>query len=234
MGGTLELASVPDKGTTIVVTIPAIPATLSPDLLPPLGPRSDSPQDDLNQQYAREGISLPSAPPFRQSSPAPPPPQPVRILIAEDNAINAKIAIKTVKKLGYETVHCWNGQQTLDYLIDDGNPSVDLVLMDCQMPVLDGYAATETLRSEKLYTSKKRLEGLPVVALTASAIKGDKEKALAAGMDFYMMKPFTKERLDEVLKIWLKKKRELRNRVVCGGENEHEHRPRMLERNTVG
>jgi len=102
------------------------------------------------------------------------------------------------------------------------------------MPVLDGYAATEALRNNTLYTSKKRLEGLPVVALTASAIKGDKEKALAAGMDFYMMKPFTKERLDEVLKIWLKKKRQVRNREICDGEYEHEHRPRMLERITVG
>lgn len=134
MGGRLELGSVPNKGTTIIVTIPAIPATtLSLELLPPLVvTRSRSPQDDFNHQYAREGISGPllTAPPSRQSSPAPTSPRPVRILIAEDNAINAKIAIKTVKKLGYETVHCWNGQQTLDYLIDDGNPPVDLILMD--------------------------------------------------------------------------------------------------------
>lgn len=100
------------------------------------------------------------------------------------------------------------------------------------MPVLDGYAATEALRNEKLYTDKKRLDGLPIVALTASAIKGDKEKALASGMDFYMMKPFTKERLGEVLKIWLRKKSEVRIREVCG-ESE-QHRPKILERNTVG
>lgn len=90
------------------------------------------------------------------------------------------------------------------------------------MPVLDGYAATHALRNEKLYTSKARLHGLPVVALTASAIKGDKEKALASGMDAYMMKPFTKDRLDEVLNVWLSRKLE------------GEHRPRMPDaRHTV-
>lgn len=130
MGGTLELTSVPNKGTTTVITIPAVAAT---NLMPPLSKvRSSSPQDDFNHQYAREGIigTIPNAPPSRQSSPAHPPTEPLRILIAEDNAINAKIAIKTVKKLGYETVHCWNGQQALDYLIDDNNPHIDLVLMD--------------------------------------------------------------------------------------------------------
>lgn len=136
MGGTLELLSAPEKGTRAVVTIPAFPATIAPDLLPALtASRSISPgNDNLNKQYARESVGARQAgtmPSSRHASPAPR--KPIRILIAEDNAINAKIAIKTVRKLGYETVHVWNGQQALDHLIDDTNPAIDLVLMDCQV-----------------------------------------------------------------------------------------------------
>lgn len=136
MGGTLELLSAPDEGTRAVVTIPALPATLAADLLPALtASRSGTPgSDDLNTQYEREGVGAKQSGMMSSSHHALPAiRKPMRILIAEDNAINAKIAIKTVRKLGYETVHVWNGQQALDHLVDDASPPIDLVLMDCQV-----------------------------------------------------------------------------------------------------
>ncbi|KAH7040516.1 putative histidine kinase HHK1p [Microdochium trichocladiopsis] len=112
----------------------------------------------------------------------------IRICIAEDNLINQRIAIQYVRKLGYTNVDAYeNGLKAVEGLrrkAREGQP-YQVVLMDVQMPVLDGYEATKLLRKDELEDVRKVL----VIAMTASAIQGDREKCLAAGMNDYLAKP---------------------------------------------
>ncbi|KAI4599230.1 hypothetical protein KJ359_002189 [Pestalotiopsis sp. 9143b] len=112
----------------------------------------------------------------------------LRICIAEDNLINQRIAIQYVRKLGYTKVDAYeNGLKAVEGLREqakEGNP-YHIVLMDVQMPILDGYEATKLLRKDPSEAVKKVL----VIAMTASAIQGDREKCLAAGMNDYLAKP---------------------------------------------
>jgi two-component system, sensor histidine kinase and response regulator len=120
----------------------------------------------------------------------------LRILVAEDHPVNREIAQYMLRELGHEVLLAENGQDALGLL--DREP-VDLVLMDCQMPVLDGFAATRELRRRE-----QGLRRLPVVALTANAVKGDREACLAAGMDDYLSKPYTRAQLAVICERWLR------------------------------
>lgn len=123
------------------------------------------------------------------------------ILLVEDNKINQTIATTMLGKMGFTVRVANNGQEALDILHeDDYNPA--LVLMDCQMPVLDGYEATKLVRADVI----KRVRELPIVAMTASAIRGDREKCLAAGMDDYISKPVKAANLGNVVAKWLKQR----------------------------
>lgn len=119
------------------------------------------------------------------------------ILIAKDNPINKKVALHSVRKLGYLAEAVWNGQEALDSVVKHSN--VGLILMDCQIPLLDGYEATRRLRKGELYTQSR---DLPIIALTASAIKGDREACQEAGMNEYLTKPIQKQFLKEILAKW--------------------------------
>ena len=79
----------------------------------------------------------------------------------------------------------WNGKEALDYLTQDSHPQPDIILMDVQMPIMDGYRATRTIRNTAPYARSKEL---PIIAMTASAIQGDKDKCKRAGMDDYLAK----------------------------------------------
>jgi CheY-like chemotaxis protein len=119
---------------------------------------------------------------------------PRRILLVEDNQANQLVALGFLKLLGYQAEVAGTGLAALEALT---RQSYDLVLMDCQMPELDGYATTTRLRA---------LEGparhTPVIAMTAHALPGDRERCLAAGMDDYLSKPLRLEALREVLWRW--------------------------------
>ncbi|MEM1174393.1 MAG: response regulator [Pseudomonadota bacterium] len=118
--------------------------------------------------------------------------QSLRVLLVEDNRINQEVAKGMLSSLGVDTEVAGNGDEALSAL---ERGAFDVVLMDCQMPVMDGYQATRAIREREAHTDYHQV----IVALTANALPEDRERCLAAGMDDYMSKPFTVERLREVL-----------------------------------
>jgi CheY-like chemotaxis protein len=127
----------------------------------------------------------------------------IHVLIVEDNQINQQIALKTIQKLGFSVNAVWNGQEALDYLLEEATPDhprPNIILMDVQMPVIDGYRATHTIRNQSPY--KESVYDIPIVAMTASAIQGDREKCKRAGMDDYLAKPVKGRVLEEMLVKW--------------------------------
>ncbi|MBL8234092.1 MAG: response regulator [Bryobacterales bacterium] len=110
-----------------------------------------------------------------------------RILVADDNALNRTVAVRIIEKLGHSVVAVNDGKEALNAALSE---RFDMILMDCQMPNLDGYAATEAIRRNESRGSRT-----PIIALTASAMDGDRERCLAAGMDGYLSKPITLDTL---------------------------------------
>lgn len=133
--------------------------------------------------------------PKEQESPAPPPVKQPMILVAEDNNVNQLLARRMMQKMGYNCDIVRNGHEAIERWMAGG---VDLILMDCMMPELDGYAATQQIR---------KLEGrgarTPILAMTANALRGAKEKCLESGMDGYLTKPIDAARLKQTIEQWL-------------------------------
>ncbi len=130
--------------------------------------------------------------------PAPRPTGPsLRILLAEDNAVNQKVALRTLEVMGHVVVVVPDGLQAMREL---ERGSFDVVLMDCQMPVMDGFEATHAIRARE--GSGPRT---PIIAMTANALAGDREACLSAGMDDYIAKPVRAEQLRAVLERWTAK-----------------------------
>ena len=120
-----------------------------------------------------------------------------QILLAEDNPVNQEVALAMLQEFGCGVQVAQNGVEALTAL---EKSTFDLVLMDCMMPEMDGYAATAEIRRRQ---ADGRLPSFPVIALTANAVEGDREKCLAAGMDDYLAKPFKAESLRQLLERWL-------------------------------
>lgn len=118
-----------------------------------------------------------------------------RVLLAEDNQVNQVIALRMLEKLGFRVDFVGNGQEVLDALKER---PYDLVLMDCQMPEMDGYEATAAIRS-----SDTNYSSIPILAMTANAMKGDEERCLQSGMNDYLAKPISIKSLATVLEKWL-------------------------------
>ena len=116
----------------------------------------------------------------------------LRVLVAEDNAVNQKLIVRLLEKRGHRVTVAGNGREAVDAA---ARASFDLVLMDMQMPEMDGFEATAMIRVGE----RRSGAHLPIVALTAHAMKGDREKCLAAGMDDYLSKPIQPGELEEVL-----------------------------------
>jgi CheY-like chemotaxis protein len=119
----------------------------------------------------------------------------MRVLLAEDNPVNEKVAGRTLERLGYQVGIARNGAEAVAAWATGG---YDLILMDCQMPVLDGYEATREIRRREAAASH-----IPIVALTAHAMKDDDRKCRAAGMDDYLTKPIDRARMQACLALHL-------------------------------
>jgi two-component system sensor histidine kinase/response regulator len=120
-----------------------------------------------------------------------------RILVVEDNPINLEVAVGMLESLGCSTEAANNGRTAIEAM---NAGSYDAVLMDCQMPVMDGLTATAEIRRRELGAGKPRV---PIIAVTANAMEGDRERCVAAGMDDFLSKPFTLQQLALLLKRWL-------------------------------
>jgi len=119
------------------------------------------------------------------------------VLLVEDNLVNRVIGAEMLRSFGLEVVEAEDGGQALALL---QRQRVDLVLMDIQMPVMDGYAATQACRARE---AQLRLPRVPIVALTANAFDEDAAQSMAAGMDAHLAKPYSREQLHDLLQRWL-------------------------------
>ena len=209
MGGQILLQSKPGQGTTAICTLPfrRHHGTGTGLITPPMQRRSstkittanktlglDEARDDLiYQQPSSSELAL-----ARTRT---------RILLVEDNNINRKVIALAIKKLGYTVTTVNNGQEALEYLCRQSEqPRPNVVLMDCMMPVVDGYEATRRIRGDtSLFDENVR--ALPIIALTASAVKGDREKCWEAGMDDYLTKPAARAVLDRTISKWIRSER---------------------------
>jgi len=125
---------------------------------------------------------------------------PIRVLLAEDNALNQEIAMENLKKVNAQVILANNGQEAVEKLLEN---EVDIILMDLQMPLMSGYEAARKIRDSGLH------QNLPIIALSAHAVKGVFEQCLQAGMNDYLSKPFHMDTLVEMLIKWLKPRRSL-------------------------
>ncbi|WP_282604322.1 ATP-binding protein [Pelagibius sp. Alg239-R121] len=123
-----------------------------------------------------------------------------KILLVEDNTVNQIIATEMLKQFGCQITPAANGKEAVER---NSKQEFDLILMDCQMPEMDGFEATGVIRKRE---NEKNLPATPIVALTANAMKGDRDKCFAAGMDDYVSKPVKKETLAAAILKWLPEK----------------------------
>jgi CheY-like chemotaxis protein len=120
-----------------------------------------------------------------------------RILIAEDNITSRKLALRLLENMGYRAEAVTDGKEAVTAL---EYHSFDLILMDIQMPVMNGFEATREIRNKENAHSG---QGIPIIAMTAKAMKGDREKCLEAGMNDYITKPIQADKFYETISRWL-------------------------------
>lgn len=125
----------------------------------------------------------------------------IKILLVEDNLINQEVAKELLNDLDYTADIANNGREAVNILLSNQEDAYDIVLMDCQMPEMDGYEATEQIR---MGMAGEANLAIPIIALTANAMKGDKQKCLDAGMDDYLSKPIDPSKLDGKISHYLR------------------------------
>ncbi|KAK7977580.1 hypothetical protein PG996_003634 [Apiospora saccharicola] len=198
MKGRIELESEENIGTTVWFSV--IFDKAKPEVSAGDAQTIHMPQIIDKPQKAAKNSTNPPPNPFMDLTRIPK--DEIRVCIAEDNLINQRIAIQYVRKLGYTKVDAYeNGLKAVEGLREQaksGNP-YHVVLMDVQMPILDGYEATKLLRRDDIEIVRKVL----VIAMTASAIQGDREKCLAAGMNDYLAKPVKADLLRRKLDTYI-------------------------------
>jgi signal transduction histidine kinase/CheY-like chemotaxis protein len=175
MGGDVGVASREGEGTRIWFRIRAEPVTDAEE-------RRRLPRDSGPPGLAADGPALRHG----------------HVLVVEDNPINCQVIESLLDKLGMSSHHAENGEVAANLISGGARP--DVILMDCQMPVLDGFAATERIRA---WEQQRGMPPIPIIALTAGAFEKDREKCLAAGMDDFLTKPLDFAALRASLEKWL-------------------------------
>jgi len=135
-----------------------------------------------------------------------------RILLAEDNIVNQKVTMTYLSQLGCQADLAENGEQVLELM---RNKDYDIILMDCQMPLLDGYDTTQAIR--QIESAAKKTKHVVIIAMTANAFTEDRDRCLAMGMDDFLSKPIRRQQLKETLEDWIikqKLKENLRNWII--------------------
>ena len=188
MGGTIELQSRPGEGTCVRFTVYCKPAAMQTQRPP-----------ELFAVSAKRGETVSDQRPIRTGE--------VRILLVEDNPVNREVAWGMLEVLNCRIDTAENGREALDAI---AKTDYALVFMDCQMPEMDGLTATKLIRpreAERAGQAEDEAEApptrLPIVALTAHAMQGDREQCLSVGMDDHLSKPFTLVQLEHMLARWL-------------------------------
>ncbi|HEY0714272.1 MAG TPA: response regulator, partial [Polyangia bacterium] len=187
MGGSIRVESTLGRGSRFEVRLPfeAVAASALPT--PTVLERVSAAEAEASLQPMSGGV--PSAPATARPAAAP---RAERVLIVEDNGLNLKIALHMCRKLGFDPDVASSGTEALE---KTAQGAYDILLLDCQMPDVDGYTVTRQLRA--------RTGAQPViVALTAAALPGDRERCLAAGMNDYLAKPMTLAALHSLLERW--------------------------------
>ena len=176
MEGEISFTSIKGKGSNFSLSLPF-------DKAPPLEHAETLP---LNLNSISQATQLPKALPAVDVAidSIPKVPTKIRVMVVEDNVVNQMVLKGILKKLGYEVITADNGEIAVNAL---KNEVVDVILMDCQMPIMDGFEATRSIRSSSTTNKNK-----PIIAITANAMTGDKERCLEAGMDDYIKKPIDK------------------------------------------
>ncbi|MCK6493215.1 MAG: ATP-binding protein [Nitrospira sp.] len=191
MGGAIALESTPGVGSTFTFTIRLHRQDPSAALIKGFSPQLSLSSHDL--MLDRSPAPTPQSPSTRNAEVA------GRILLVEDNPVNQEVACGMLELLGYQTRVVENGRHAVAAAAEG---EMDVILMDCQMPEMDGFTATDEIRRQAAAAGRRRI---PIIALTAHAMQGDRDQCLAAGMDDYLTKPFTERQLREVLSKWVRR-----------------------------
>ncbi|MCC7096789.1 MAG: response regulator [Thermomonas sp.] len=188
---------------------------------------------ELRSALSASGVAWAQHDPHPAPAPAPTPKvelgRKAKILLVEDNPVNLMVAQRLLEVLGAECDTAGNGQSALAKL-DEGD--YDLVLMDCQMPVLDGYSATRRWRD--LEQQRKAQRRLPIIAMTANAMAGDRRKCLDAGMDDYLSKPVSRAELEQCIARWKGTQMPVPQPVQAATESQDAGRPSTLDLGVLG